>query len=60
MNQQELKNKKNEFHKRNRDNINKYIVEQNKKFEEMKLKFKNYKFNYIYFLLSFYIYFSKI
>ena len=50
MNQQELKNKKNEFHKRNRDNINKYIVEQNKKFEEMKLKFKNYKFNYIYFL----------
>ena len=50
MNQQELINKKNEFHKRNRDNINKYIVEQNKKFEEMKLKFKNYKFNYIYFL----------
>ena len=48
MNQQELINKKNEFHKRNRDNINKYIVEQNKKFEEMKLKFKNYQFNNLF------------
>lgn len=50
MNREELQKKKNEFKKKNKSNIDKFIKEKNEQFEAMKIKFKDYKFNYIYFL----------
>ena len=41
MNREELQKKKNEFKKKNKSNIDKFIKEKNEQFEAMKIKFKD-------------------